>query len=90
MPRGLIDINGVVIDLSKVKAFSKIQKSARYKRSYIHESNFDYGIKFVFHGGSTKIIWWFAESSYDTNMNSPHKRDEIYRRLSQDFNVVKY
>lgn len=92
MPNKIIDINGDIIDLSHVRAFSKVQQLSKW----IHnpsspEEHYDYGIKFIFKSGAHKTVWFYADKSiYGVSIGTPKRRDVIYNKISIDFGVEVY
>jgi hypothetical protein len=90
MPKGKYDINGVVVDFGRVKAFHKTQRPCKCKPYGGYTTSSDFGITFVFHGGAKKTVWWFGRYDDGDCRNQSYERDEVFKRLSNDFDVRIY
>lgn len=96
MPQGKVTINGMMINLGAVNYFNKVERLSKKcnKDSVWSKERYDYGIEFIFKGGSRQTVWWFAfnkDYSYCNSLSSTeHQRNNAYNKLSLDFNIRTY
>jgi hypothetical protein len=94
MPKNIVTINGIMIDLGSVRLFNKKDKISKQQPRMAKNLNCkDYGIEFIFYSGSRKTIWWYNDNkSYSTICSDSFKyeRDLYYKKLTEDFGIEQY